>query len=657
MSELDYIGCKKRKRGEGVLKFKGFCDQGYPVEFNGSFQENVRALLEIGQMETGLCDPMPIWSFQLEVHRHPLLHVFLFVVEEPIELSLTRGCKHCQYIGWGDHLICNKKYHFLLPSKDTVSACLSYEGSSAGINVTASNSIASKSNLIDLQGHTMHGVFHSNGFGHLLCINGEETGSDLAGFQIMDFWDRLCTGLRAREVSLRDLSQKQGMDLRLLHSMAYGKPWFGQWGYKFGRGSFGVTEPMYRSAIEALQNTPLGLFAHHLGNETNEILTILSRYQMLSGHILVTLGDMFHFMLELKSKLPKESNTESSHPGMLVDTSCRWSAKRIEMAIRVIIEALQRAEFRWISRQEVRDAARAYIGDTGLLDFVLKSLGNHIVGKYLVRRCLNPVTKVLEYCLEDISHAFPRRDGYSRLISTPDSKLKPRYKITWAQLMKDLLRLYKLILKENNAMSSTGILASIPIASRIILDTKLFIKDYSEESTSILDKSVLHCSIVLTSNTDRGSTNKAMITPYEFFMLRNTTTFDELKLEVERKFRDLYWGMRNFVAESLANLDAKGSDLVFKLIKAGTKIVFEGKISGESADICCMMFESFESNALVVDCICGTKIDDGERMVSCDICEVRQHTRCVHVSNIEEIPTIFLCNSCEQDILHFPSLP
>jgi hypothetical protein len=65
------------------------------------------------------------------------------------------------------------------------------------------------------------------------------------------------------------------------------------------------------------------------------------------------------------------------------------------MATRVIVEALKRAEFRWVSRQDVRDAARAYIGDTGLLDFVLKSLGNHVVGNYLVRRCLNPVTKLV----------------------------------------------------------------------------------------------------------------------------------------------------------------------------------------------------------------------------------------------------------------------
>jgi len=46
----------------------------------------------------------------------------------------------------------------------------------------------------------MHGVFHSNGFGHLLCVNGLETGSNLGGNQIMEFWNRLCNGLQARLV-------------------------------------------------------------------------------------------------------------------------------------------------------------------------------------------------------------------------------------------------------------------------------------------------------------------------------------------------------------------------------------------------------------------------------------------------------------------------
>lgn len=77
-------------------------------------------------------------------------------------------------------MICNKNYHFLLPSK------------------SGSDEYA-KTNAIELhrETHTLHGVLHSNGFGHLLCING---GSGLPGYQIMEFWDRLCSGLGARYI-------------------------------------------------------------------------------------------------------------------------------------------------------------------------------------------------------------------------------------------------------------------------------------------------------------------------------------------------------------------------------------------------------------------------------------------------------------------------
>lgn len=87
--------------------------------------------------------------------------------------------------GWVENLICNKKYHFLLPSKE-------FNAKEVSLNYGD-----------DDRHHptrSMHGVFHSNGYGHLLCINGIALGSELPGFQIMDFWDRLCDGLRARFV-------------------------------------------------------------------------------------------------------------------------------------------------------------------------------------------------------------------------------------------------------------------------------------------------------------------------------------------------------------------------------------------------------------------------------------------------------------------------
>lgn len=99
MSHFDLIGYKKRKRGENVFKFKNFGKNGYPIEFLGSYRENVKALLEFGHFESNLCKGMACWSFQLEVHRNPPLHMLLFIVEELIDVSTNPHCKHCQFVG------------------------------------------------------------------------------------------------------------------------------------------------------------------------------------------------------------------------------------------------------------------------------------------------------------------------------------------------------------------------------------------------------------------------------------------------------------------------------------------------------------------------------------------------------------------------------
>ncbi|XP_050232280.1 PHD finger protein MALE STERILITY 1 [Mercurialis annua] len=654
MSHLELMsGCKKRKRGEKMFRFKTFGENGYPIEFNGSFRENVKELLEFGYCESSICSGIPSWSFQLEVSCQPPFHILLFVIEEPIDASIDQHCKHCLYVGWGHHLICNKKYHFVLPSKDTVIAILNCQGKFDG-----AISMKGKLNIVELQGHMMHGVFHSNGFAHLLCVNGMEAGSNLAGRQIMEFWDRLCTGLRARKVSLTDISQKRSMELRLLYGIAYGEPWFGQWSYKFERGSFGVTGPIYHKAIQTIQSMPLCLLLHYLTNTNHDLSGIMSRYQTLSDFSLATLGDLFHFMFELKSRLPEETCIESYSTGIAMEPTCRWSPKRIEMATRVIVEALKRADFRWVSRQEVRDAARAYIGDTGLLDFVLKSLGNRIVGNYLVRRSLNPVTKVLEYCLEDVSNVFPAQES----LSTNNSKLKGRYKITKSQVMKDMYYFYKYILKDQKNTLNLGIFTAIQAAARVILDTKFLAKDYHIELPSRVElglgeKLKLYCTIVLRNSieaSDEGIINKTM-PPFECITLKANATFDELKQEVERNFSELYWGLRGFVSESMLNLNAAGTDLVFGLVDVGQKIILEGSTS-ERGMISELICES-GLNSRTIDCPCGTKDDDGERMVSCDICEVWQHTRCVRIPNHQEIPHIFLCRRCEHEIIISPSLP
>ncbi|OIT32898.1 phd finger protein male meiocyte death 1 [Nicotiana attenuata] len=73
----------------------------------------------------------------------------------------------------------------------------------------------------------------------------------------MDLWDRICNNLRARKITVEDVSNKHSMDLRLLYGVAYVHTWFGQWGYKFSHGSFGIMEHNYEIAIEMLSSTEI----------------------------------------------------------------------------------------------------------------------------------------------------------------------------------------------------------------------------------------------------------------------------------------------------------------------------------------------------------------------------------------------------------------
>lgn len=96
---LDLSGCKKRKRGERVFRFKSFGEKGHPIEFDGPFRHNVEALVQHGIYEGNSYGGISSWSFQLETRHHPLNHLFLFVVEEQVDATLDLHCSHCRHVG------------------------------------------------------------------------------------------------------------------------------------------------------------------------------------------------------------------------------------------------------------------------------------------------------------------------------------------------------------------------------------------------------------------------------------------------------------------------------------------------------------------------------------------------------------------------------
>ncbi|RZR90642.1 hypothetical protein BHM03_00018556 [Ensete ventricosum] len=436
--------------------------------------------------------------------------------------------------------------------------------------------------------------------------------------------------------------------LRLVHGVAYGEPWFGRWGYRFGRGSYGVTEQMYRRSVDALHALPLRLLLPHLACFGHEIPVMVGKYQSLCNQVLLTLGDLFRFMIELKTRLPPHSM--DYHGAAIAEASCRWSTKRVEMAARVIVEQLKNSELRWVTRQEIRDAARAHIGDTGLLDYVLKTLGNHIVGNYIVRRTVNPITKVLEYCLEDISSVFT---GHDNKASGNHSKLRIRLQLTRAQLMRDMFYLYKHILREPSSAAATGMLDAIPMAVRMVMDTKQLVKDYQQgppppEKAQGSDGYLkLSCSIRMNGvDVERTPPNETVVVPAR-------ATIGELKREVGRHFGAVYWGLKSFVPDSIVGVRCRDSDLVHELMPSGSSIVVEGRMEEADGE---EMYEGGNGGSKIVVCPCGGKEEDGERMICCDICEVWQHTRCVGIPDEDDVPPVFLCGRCENDMLALPTI-
>lgn len=81
-------------------------------------------------------------------------------------------------------------------------------------------------NMFHSKSHLLHGVFHMNGYGHLCRVNGREGGSSkYTGTELMHVWDDLCTVLRARIISVEDVSNKLTMELRILLPISYGQTW------------------------------------------------------------------------------------------------------------------------------------------------------------------------------------------------------------------------------------------------------------------------------------------------------------------------------------------------------------------------------------------------------------------------------------------------
>ncbi|KAK6913510.1 Zinc finger, PHD-finger [Dillenia turbinata] len=658
--------CGKRKRRSKFFSFHNFADPSSPFNTNGPFRDNIRFFLkECTEIEDYLIEGNPTWCTLL-IHENNGVIVPLFTIEEIVKNSSRPLCDHCRCSGWSHHFVSKRKYHLIIPVDDEWNEPLD-------------------DGAFDVQTHLLHGLVHCNGFGHLLCINGIEGGSkNLSGREIMDLWDRICTSLRARKITVEDVAKKRSMDLRLLHGVAYGHTWFGRWGYKFCHGSFGVMEHNYDRAIEILSSLNIDEIISDFGstNKSKEIKQIVQYYRELSETQLVTMRDLLRFMLTLKSRAPVPlkrkmitQNSDSSFSWYSFPTSSklpsiirvqrkplgkekavkyrkfstlvlnmdsRWPARRLEYAAEVIVDALKEKKESELgsggmTRQQVRDAARLLIGDTGLLDFVLKSLNNVIVGKYIVCRAVNPATRVLEYTICDVGKASKDTEPEFKIIS---NEYTVRARATGSEVYDDVTFVY------TNIFMTYPNSDLIRLATLTVLDTKYFVKEWPFKDEN--DQLLRFICKVMPKLTESDSELTRRWFPSEIVAVPLHATVAELKGAIQAALRDTYCVTERFVVREIENMeDLEDREVLFGSLESGSEVW----VQGDGMDMETELRYEGGNDTWTVRCQCGARDDDGERMIACDICEVWHHTRCCGIKDSDATPPIFVCSGCSISIM------
>ena len=262
----------------------------------------------------------------------------LRVYEETMLESTRVHCDCCRCIGWHHHPVTRKQYHFVIHSDFRVDSKPELLGKRICQICTAAAPAKEKicpacgendkeTSLLDYQTHLMHGTLHANGCGHLMRINGREAGSArLSGQQLIQIWEKLCVVLRAREVSVEDVSQKYGVEFRLLNPVACGKTWYGTYGYQFGKGSFGNTAATHRQAAERLRRFPLASVktdfermaeidppppAGETSDRTEPALEVIARYEaLMKQYAPTTVGGLVALLLLLQRIVRRNDKAE-----------------------------------------------------------------------------------------------------------------------------------------------------------------------------------------------------------------------------------------------------------------------------------------------------------------------------------------------------------
>ncbi|KAK1416287.1 hypothetical protein QVD17_32076 [Tagetes erecta] len=725
-----------RKRKQRIYEFNSFAES--IGDYSGPFRDNIRSFVnEFGEQ----IDHQSVWSTLLLCESNGAVFP-LYIIEEHINEhslhsvnSVPPFCSHCKFVGWGHHFVCKRRYRFMIPSYGDKRSLKDYD---RNYNLELDDS------------YVLHGLIHCNGFGHLISVNKLELGSSisLTETDVMNFWDSICNSLKTRKVSVADVKLERSIELRLIHGVAFKCSWFGNWGYKFANGSFGVTDEKYRGSVHFLAELSLDKIIDDVKNTVNQkkLQQIISKYQELSEIQLCSLSELLQCVLEVKQtreierrivsprKVSKHEHTafdEESQNSMsldqfltsLMDADCRWPQRRVEYSLEVIVKLLKQKNDA-MSRHELRESARQFVGDTGLIDFVLKSINVLSFGNYIIRRVVNSLTKLVEFEICEAAFDSVNMKPVSSLWKLEPRWPKKRLEKT-AKVIANILKEHKILSTgRNEAMSrkdlrnlasnyvgDTGLIDfvlksidnlvvgnqivsrtknpltrlmefeirdrnndefgqegdedaygdmlflysnvllgypwwnSVSQASTIVLNSKYFVKEW-EFGVGDDELMTLTCR-VLPSFDELDTELTRPLPPGEVVLVTPWMTIGNLKEVAQCALRDTYCLMNKFVVRQIGGLKGIHDEVVLsRAVEAGAQVW----VRGCGLDLGTVLrYEGGDGYAgeSRVECVCGARDDDGERMVACDECHVWKHTKCCGIEDDDPAPVEFVCGECD----------
>ncbi|GMH42329.1 hypothetical protein BSKO_10248 [Bryopsis sp. KO-2023] len=307
---------------------------------HGAFRQNTRVFLRKCGDEVNVAGLWP-WRAWVVPLASDLVELKLQVYEEKFQHLSNVSCEQCRCNGWQHHPVSTRKYHLILPAPNDATLPVSM----AQRGKTLEHPVQSLEN----KAHLLHGIIHCNGFGHLLRINGLEGGSPLlTGRQVMTLWDSLCDVLQARSISIEDVSNRKGMLLRVLTTVAEKRTWYGRWGYAFGRGGYNTSKAQWCRALEVTNRACLDRLIHDFEELDPSLVRIIERYRRVGDKEATTVGDWLAQVCELSKnevEALKFAVAQASNQPQIGSPGSGPSVPRSWDCLERSIESLQKSAF------------------------------------------------------------------------------------------------------------------------------------------------------------------------------------------------------------------------------------------------------------------------------------------------------------------------